>query len=234
MLKYSFSVFFIAAFFLSSLVLAQVADSEKLFSEGRLLIENNCADCYGGTKEGFEEGVAKIIKAIDMGYEDKIAAYNVLAESYRILALVYAVPGSEEQEGFYEKFRETYQKILSLDPNETEMRFHYASSYRDQEKRIVEYKEILKIDPNNFSAHYAIGVSLIDNYVTGINLNDPRDLRFLEEGIEEVSKAIDVAKFDDVKLVEEWAILTLRSAGLVAQAEFISQKVQNRIDELGR
>ena len=234
MSKYHIRTFFIIVVFCPTLILAQSADPERLFSEGKLLIESNCADCYGSTKENFGEGISKVVSALDAGYEDKLNAYTILAEAYRVFALVYIEPDSEEQELFYEKFRETYLKILVLNPTENEMRIHYASSFKNEEKRIFEYREILKINPNHFGAQFAVGNSLFEKYLIGKGLGQPLDPTFLKQGIEEIGKAIEIANLDEVKNLEFYVVNNLRGFDLVEEAELVAQMVKNRIEKLER
>lgn len=232
MLKYSLGVFSVTCCLLSSPAFAQSADPTTLFSEGKSLLEVNCPVCYKNTAEGFEAGIAKVVEAIDKGYEDKPGAYKVLAEAYRVYGVVYAEPDSAEKERYYESFRAIFRKILALEPNETEMRFLYAESFRDEERRNAEYREILKVDPDHFYARHAIGITLIERYVRGIHMGDPVEAEVLERGLEAINRAIGTADIDQAGLVEMRAIPTLRSVGLVAQADLLAQNVRRRVTQL--
>src|SRR5688572_20754824 len=71
--------------------------AEPDFSEAKKLIEANCADCAGATKEGLQRGIDGMRKVLDVGYVDRSAALRLLARAYNELSLVYAEPGSIEQ-----------------------------------------------------------------------------------------------------------------------------------------
>lgn len=233
MFRYSVFMFIFLTALLPILAWAQDVDPEKLFLEGsHLIIEEHCGDCYKRTREGTEEGIAKIIEALDAGYEDKATAYKILAEAFKVIAVIYAVPDSEEQDQLFVKYREALLQILSLDPNETDVRYHYASSFRDEEKRTAEYREILKIDPDHFLARYSIGMSLIEEYTQGVHMNNPQDPSFLEKGIEETSMAIANANNYQLDLAKSRLIPTLHAAGLTEQEELIAQRIETRANEL--
>ena len=161
-----------------------LAESEEeaveLFSDGKMLVERNCAVCEGGTREGFLEGISLIEQAIEAGYADRLSADKELANTYGLFAGGYTRSGSEERKIYIRKFRELYERILELDPNDTELRMSYADTLKDKESRLAEYRKILKIDPDHFSARFLIGAALLET----------RDPQQMEQGMKELKTAM--------------------------------------------
>src|SRR6266851_5590496 len=69
---------------------AAAAPGREDFERGRRLVEDNCGDCMGGTRQGLEDGVAALRRAFDTGYSEPAAVYRLLADAYATLAYAHA------------------------------------------------------------------------------------------------------------------------------------------------
>jgi hypothetical protein len=66
-----------AGFILLSALVGSVMsqdDVQSSFARAKVLIEANCADCAGRSREALEQGIDLAMKAMNAGYPDRAAA----------------------------------------------------------------------------------------------------------------------------------------------------------------
>jgi hypothetical protein len=132
------------------------------FSQAKKLIEANCADCVGATKEGLVKGIESMQKALDAGYIDRGAALRLLAEAYNELAHVYAKPDSIEQGQALGRRRGILEQLIAFAPNDPAVRFEYAMMMADRNQRILALREILAVEPLHEDTRFGLATSLAE------------------------------------------------------------------------
>src|SRR5205823_3074225 len=121
---------------------------EAHFKRGKELIEQNCGDCAGGSGKGLEEGINEVLKAIDLGYRDPKNAYKVLAGAYNTMAIVFSKPRSSEEKELFQRRKQMYEKLVSLDPTDVNALFEYAKALAptdDEETQLVALRNVLRL-----------------------------------------------------------------------------------------
>lgn len=217
MKKYIIVILIIMTF--SSIGNAQEENAEKHFQLGKKLIEVNCGDCMDATRKGLEDGIAELLKSIEMGYPDKIAVYKLIADAYNTLAFVYAVPDSKEQKEIRNKQIEIYKQILRLDPRNQGILYQYALTYEDTNDQLIALQEVLKINPDHADARFAIGILLVQKGQ-------------LEDGIKELKKAVDLADSVRLEVYGNRLVDILIQHGRKKEAEEVSKELQEKIKKL--
>ena len=97
---------------------AAAAPGREDFERGRRLVEDNCGDCMGGTRQGLEDGVAALRRAFDAGYSEPAAVYRLLADAYATLAYAYARTDPNALPRFEALRREVLQRLAALTPDD--------------------------------------------------------------------------------------------------------------------
>jgi hypothetical protein len=120
------------------------------------LIEANCADCAGATREGLVQGIEAMEKALDRGYVDRGAGLRLLAKAYNDLARVYSKPGSIEYGQALGRRRAVLEQLIAFSPNDADVRYEYAMSMSDPQQTILALKEILEVDPRHEPSRAAL------------------------------------------------------------------------------
>jgi len=133
------------------------ATGPQLLQQGQILIEANCADCMGATKEKLLQGIGKVGEALRQGIADEAAAYHALARGYMVLAYVYAPPDSAEMKLMQEKQQSALKRATELDPHNTEILDEYASTFTDPKDAVAVWRRILAIDPSHQGALFGAG-----------------------------------------------------------------------------
>jgi tetratricopeptide (TPR) repeat protein len=190
---------------------------QQEFGNAKKLIESNCGDCMGGTKEALEKGIAELIKVIESGYRNELEAYKLLAYAYNEMAAVYLARNPNEKKIVVEKYRKTYQKLIQLAPNDPEILYGYAISLplEDKTVRLKIFQEILRIDPNHKDANYMAGLILIEKGE-------------YDEGIKDLKKALDQLEFDQDLGLAMRAIEILNKHGKKEEANEIQIKINQQ------
>jgi len=190
-------------------------ENEYYFVRGKKLIESNCADCSGASKQGLNEGVALVNKAIDTGYKDTLSAYKLLADAYNTLTIVYSETGSSEHKRYSDARRFVYHRLLKLEPKNAQVWYEYAMTLTTTAEQIENLNIAIKIEPKYADAHYAVGMLLIDSGK-------------LEEGIVEIESSL---RYGDHNQVEQFAnrlIDILYRLGRSEHAERIRIEINKR------
>jgi hypothetical protein len=128
------------------------------FQKGKQLIEDNCIDCMGGTQQGMEQGIKEMEAAINAGYRDKKAAYELLSDAYGDMS-TYRGRYPEEEKAYFAKRDEVDRKIYALYPNDPEVLDRYAQTVHDDNAKIEILRRLLKIKAspeNKFELGYLL------------------------------------------------------------------------------
>lgn len=216
--KFMLAATFVAATTSAGPVMSGADSPHKHFLQGKALIEKNCGDCMGGTRSGLEEGIAEVLKAIELGYTDSVGAYKLLAEAYNILRFVYAKRDPQEREAIRQTQQETYEKLMDLAPHDPEVFYEYAMALKNRDDRIPIYRKILKIDPRYSPARYSLGLWLVEHGQ-------------VEEGLDHAIKSIE---YGDSAFGYHYSGVVkklLTDHGRPGEAERLSKEVQRKIDE---
>lgn len=163
-----------------ALASAQEPLAKEHFARGKALIEANCGDCMGRTRQGLEKGISEVLKAIEAGYDDQIAAYKLLAEAYNTLAYVDAGRDPKEQKEVILLQKAALEKVLTLNPGDGPTRVQYARVVGDRKMMIAALREVLAADPNNAEIRNLLGISLVE-------------VGQIEEGVVHLKKSVELA-----------------------------------------
>lgn len=201
--------------FLGVVGCAQGQSAKEHFVRGKELIEANGADSMGATRQGLEKGMAEVRTAIEQGYEDQVAAYELLAHGYNTLALVYAEPDSEEQKQMVTLQTQTVERLLELRPDDPRIRAEHARLVRDTKKQIAAWRDILATDPNNPDSRYSLGMLLV---------HDDQ----LDEGSKQLKKAVELADPHWARIYGANARNVLIQKGRTADADEVLQAMKKK------
>ncbi len=142
---------------------AAAADTAaELFAAARAMIDANCADCYQATRHGLEGGIDTMKQAIDAGFTDQVAAYKALARGYNTLALVHAIPDSDEQKLIVRQQQAVYEHLVEIAPNDAEVRIEYALFLREPAAKVEHLEVAAKAAPDSADARYLLALALLD------------------------------------------------------------------------
>ncbi len=190
-------------------------DAKNHFGQGKRLIDANCGDCVGATKQGLEQGIAEVVKAIQLGYEDKKSAYSLLANAYNTLGIVFSAPSSDEQKATFESRQAVYEELLKLDPQNVQVNYEYAMTLQDTAKQLKILKEVIRLNPSYADAHFSSGVLLIQKGDT-------------EEGIVELERSVQLANEQQVEVFGRRLIDVLNERGRKDDAQRIWRTLEKK------
>lgn len=141
--------------------MAGAAERDELFAKGRGLIDDNCGDCHGGTRQGLQAGIEAVKEALELGFADEKAAYQALVDGYNTLALVYAIPDSEEQQFVRGQQEGAYGRLLEVAADDAQVRFDYAQFLTDPAAKLEHFEAAANLAPKWAEARFALAASLI-------------------------------------------------------------------------
>ena len=136
-------------------------DMNKLYAEAVKLIKVNCGDCYKATKAGLEEGINKLKKFIAIKKTEEQEPLIILRNALNTMAVVYAVPDSEEKSAYREEKMAVHKKLLNLYPDDVDVLYEYSVDLRNDVEEEKIFQRILELDPNHLYANYELAVILI-------------------------------------------------------------------------
>jgi hypothetical protein len=200
---------------LASNACAGAAEPDELLVRGRALIDANCGDCHGGTRSGLEEGLAAVKKALDFGLADQVAAHKALAEGYNTLALVYAVPDSEEQRLIGGWQEASYRRLIELAPRDPLVRFDYAQFLSDPALRLEHLEQATRLAPSWAVVRFLLAMTLAE---TGA----------WDRALPEARAAIAGAGRDDVERYGLHLVEVFELGGRFAEAESLRSEVRRK------
>jgi hypothetical protein len=125
------------------------------FVKGKELIENNCIDCMGGTQAGMEQGIREVEAALQAGYRNKKAAYELLSDAYAHMT-TYRGRNPEEANAYSTKRRQIDRKLFELYPNDPDVLERYESWLENDTEKVEILKRLLMIKPNP-NAQFVLG-----------------------------------------------------------------------------
>lgn len=134
-------------------------DAIDHFQKGKNIIESNCADC-GPTKEGIENGIQELKKAIELN-PNLGEAYIYLGEGYYNYSFFGGITNRPEVLKIRFQAYESFKKAVEMLPNNA-MAHQWLSliySYggeglMDHGKSLIEIEKAIKIDPGNNKYKY--------------------------------------------------------------------------------
>jgi len=192
------------------------AERDELFAKGRALIDDNCGDCHGATRLGLQAGIEAVKQALELGLADEKAAYKALAEGYNTLALVYAVPDSEEQKFIRGQQEGAYRRLLEIAAGDAQVRFDYAQFLSDPRAKLEHFAAAAKLAPQWAEARFALAAALAG---TGK----------LEAALPEASTAIALADRDHVERYGRRLGELFELAGRPAEASMLRNEARRKM-----
>jgi hypothetical protein len=153
--------------------------SQPDFGQAKKLIEANCADCAGATKEGLVEGIDAMQKALEVGYVDRAGGLRLLARAYNDLALVHSKPDSIEQGQALARRRAVLEQLVAFSPKNPDVRYEYVMTLSDPTQRILALREILAVEPLHEDTRFGLATSLAEQ-----KGSEPEAVKLLAELVE--------------------------------------------------
>ena len=187
----------------------------ELFAAGRALIDDNCSECYQATRHGLEAGVDAVKQALDAGLTDRVAAYKALARAYNTLAVVHALPDSDEQKLLARQQQAVYEQLVEAAPNDAEVRINYAQFLREPAAKVEHLEVAVKAAPDSADARYLLALALFD---AGRN----------DDALPQARRAVALARRSAVGNYLEHLEERLQHAGLAAEAEQLRSEARSK------
>jgi tetratricopeptide (TPR) repeat protein len=163
----------LAVIVLATAVVAQNSPADH-FANGKKLVEDNCVDCMGGTREG-EEAAIQELEAAVQAHQQPVEAYKLMAEAYANLT-TYAKSETESQ-GFRDKEYDIYRKLYQLASDDPQVLMQYAQTLADAKQQIPIYQKLVSLDPNNSDGRFSLGDALLQQ-------------NQVKEGVEQIKQAV--------------------------------------------
>ncbi len=152
------------------------AQNRLSYETAKELLENNCSDCYGESKEGLEKGIAAMELLLSENANIPLEGQALLAESYDFMAIRHHRNDSQEREAFTDKKNEVYaslgNQVLELIESgatvDAENRalykkilLGYASTVEANAIPVV-LENVLRVIPGDNETTFMYGLSLVD------------------------------------------------------------------------
>ena len=169
-----------------------VSLGDKHYLNAKNLIENNCVDCMGSTKDGMERGITEMQQALAAGFTDRKAAYKLLADGYNAM-ITFSGNNENERGNFEQQEHEAIGQVYRLDPDGSEFAVRYADTLKDNQERLAIYISVAQKDPLQTDAAFGAGMLLLQENRSGeglayvrkaiANEKDPESLLSHAQGI---------------------------------------------------
>jgi hypothetical protein len=130
------------------------------FERGTRLIEANCADCMGATRQDLEDGVAALRRALDAGFAEPARVYRLLTDAYATLAYVHSKRDPDALRRFVALRREMLQRLAALTPDDPWPRYELAVSEPGRDAQLAALRSLLADRPRHADAHAAVATIL--------------------------------------------------------------------------
>lgn len=193
-------------------------DPTRLATRGEALIDANCGDCQDGTREGLEQGLALLEEAVALDHPKPADIYRRLVDAYGQLALVYCQPDSAEQAAASERRMSYFRELMTLEPEDADLRYEYAMAVRDEAERRAALETALAIDPEHLDARFVLGQLDVGRGDADAGL---RAMRAVYE--QALADGVDAER---VQAFGEWLIQALRGTGRDAEAWPIERQLR--------
>ena len=168
------------------------------FDKGKELIENNCIDCRGGTQAGMVQGIREVEAALQAGYRNRKAAFELLSDAYADM-VTYTGKNPAIAKAYTTKRQQIDRKLLEMYPEDPDVLQRYETwldfTPGNESERMRILKQLVKIKPTPVS-EFGLGMMLMKQ-------------RNLNEGLPLVRRAITTE--DDPEAVMNYV------GGLVGQ-----------------
>jgi tetratricopeptide (TPR) repeat protein len=177
---------------------------DQEFNRIQKVIDTNCADCYGASRDAFVQAIGELEALVQAGY-DNVEARKLLADSYRVRAVVYETRTTAEYDRLLQQEQALYAKLTDEFPDNVSVLTGYASTLRDHAKAIELLKRAEALAPRDAFVQHRLGVT----YAGG--LND------LDKAIPHLQRSVELEKYKKATYGEHLA-RTLEKKGDTAGA----------------
>lgn len=142
-----------------ALAVNSTADStppEQQFREIQRVLEANCAECHGASKDQFIQAVRALELLVASGFADT-SARMLLARSYRVWAFTYT-ENSEESEALLRKERAIYLDLIQSAPEDPDIWIAYAQALEDPAETLRALKRAESLSPDDAFTQFSLGM----------------------------------------------------------------------------
>lgn len=189
---------------------APTGEAAAHLAAGKELIESNCGDSEGATREALEKGISEIRTAVRLGLENA-EAHRLLTCAYNTLRSQFT-PVGPERKAIEEKELAAARRAAELDPRDVPSRLHVAATTRNQDEKAKAYEAVLGIEPNNAVALFASGELMIRR-------GDKK------RGLDRIERAAEVADPSDSVALGNGIVRVLREHGRERRADELKVKL---------
>jgi len=120
------------------------ASGDSHFASGKKLIDANCIDCMGGTQAGMEQGIGEVETALKEGYQDRKAAYELLADAYGEM-VTYTGKSQDVSKSYDARRVGLDRKLFELYPEDPAVLDRYQATLTNVTERIEILRRLLRI-----------------------------------------------------------------------------------------
>jgi tetratricopeptide (TPR) repeat protein len=132
------------------------ADVTTVFTSGAQLIQDNSGESLGQSRAQLEAGVQRVLDALARGYPERVRAYRLLSGAYNALWSRAATSPSEMDE-FRRKERETYERLMDLEPSNPDWTNSYVGTFTKRDEALAALRRVLHVQPDNALTRFALG-----------------------------------------------------------------------------
>lgn len=193
---------------------AEATEGTALFAAGKELVTRNFGDAYRATRDGLEQGIAKLRAAEKAGYPDRRAIYMLLADAYNSLGWAHAQDEGERAE-FAAKEKEALRSAMRVAPMDAESRYRYAVTAEDLKDREDAYREVLRVAPAHGPARFGLGSVLAR-------------VGRLDEAVRELRRAVLSFDLEEVEELGPKAVGILREGRRGRDADDLEKALRQR------
>ena len=133
--------------------------SARHFDKGKELIESNCIDCMDGTQAGMEQDIKEIEAALQAGYRNRKAAYELLSDAYAHMT-TYTGRNPEQEKAYIAKRKTINRRLFELYPEDPDVLERYEITLETDAERLEILKRLVKIKPTPDSK-FGLGILLM-------------------------------------------------------------------------
>lgn len=135
------------------------AEAERHFARARELLTKSTSE--RSNAEGVKQSIDEIETAIRLGYPDEAAAYKLLGDAARQMAIGgnRKVPDAAAWE---EKARQAYARTVELRPDDSDARLRYSGMLSSPQEQLAQLRLVLAKDPTNSRALFAAGATILE------------------------------------------------------------------------
>jgi hypothetical protein len=139
------------------------AGASAHFDKGKELIENNCIDCMGGTQEGMEQGIREVEAALQAGYRNRKAAYELLSDAFGYMT-TYTGKNPDQEKAYTTRRQQIDRRLFEMYPEDPDALQRYETSLdvtpENESERMKVLRQLVKIKPTPDSK-FGLGMLLM-------------------------------------------------------------------------